>query len=462
MFYIRNSECPSQCLGMYFLGSIEPIIMMLQSLYLQSSDVWGRRIFPLLSLKDVCRLDSAVTDSQLKKVLLEVQRMGYMQRMALQSETVLCWVLKKKLKALEIEVGQFLSEEQVCAIIRHNGAELLILNIKMKCTNRIITTITSFSMCLQNLRLWSCENLTSDHLHAISSACGQLVKISLRSCKNVLDDGICALSRNCPQLKCIYLKNLDKVTDQSIVHIAEEHPDLISLSIQLCKLVSDASMQAVAEHCSCLTTLHLLEFPLTDASMIGIAKKCQNLRVLTLCAHEITAAAILAVAEHCRFLQQVYLAHIPGDDDLEAATSVLFEKCSQLEVLEMQGFHARILEVAARFLPELKALSLIGCTEITDGTMNFIATHFPQLQILVLWFHHDVTGDALVDLVRRCGKLRELNQVAWRALSAEEQEEESGEDEEEELPPLLRSALEECKVQYNVRDTLFDGDCILV
>jgi hypothetical protein len=93
------------------------------------------------------------------------------------------------------------------------------------------------------------------------------------------------------------------------------------------------------------------------------------------------------------------------------------QRSSKLEELDISGCH-KIGDVGVQRViqscVELRTLTLDGLFKVTDASVRNVAFHCPRLQALHMGRCHKALSDSLVQSIKRCSLLRELELTGGR------------------------------------------------
>ena len=142
-------------------------------------------ILSYLGMKDVCRLDIAVTNSAARIIWmssLQVTNQRTMNECTHNSGSIR-WLVTRgvRLESLKVKDGRWFTLRMKCSALL--GLDLSLLRD------------VSFRNC----------NIGDEEVIALAQECPHLSEICLHSCKNITDIGVSAIADNCPLLNSIDL-----------------------------------------------------------------------------------------------------------------------------------------------------------------------------------------------------------------------------------------------------------------
>lgn len=160
-------------------------------------------------------------------------------------------------------------------------------------------------------------------------------------------------------------------------------PGLLSLDLTDCSSVNDVLLGYIGKYCEDLVTIRLDGCTrITDTGILSIAGN-RNLEVISLynCFH-ITHDAINRMIQLCPHIYIIDLSLIPSVND--STISHLVQACPDLENI------------------------LLAETNITDASIQMIATYCPSLTVLNVSFNDKITYPAISKLLSSCIHLNML------------------------------------------------------
>jgi len=259
------------------------------------------------------------------------------------------------------------------------------------------------------------------------------------------------------------------VTDSVVISLSQRHSNVTALDLKFCTKVSNKTLQAVSLILRDLRELNLECGRKIDDKGVAVLKNCRALTSLTLdgCSR-VTADGIREVLR-CPELQKLSLNGLASVNDavldLIASTRVSYirvNSCGNLTDLGVaamarrQGARLRELQVAytsvtdksiegvANLCPNVTELNLYGCVKITDRSLEALSlckhlrnldlsmcqlvtdngvrflVNCSQLESLQLYDCISVTVNSIIDIVRKCKKLKVLNCYGLDSLTIEQ------------------------------------------
>lgn len=405
------------------------------------SDVLAYELLPFLSTTDICRMDMAVTNQQLRPQLIDSFRsLSLKHAPDGLTRTQMRWFCNRHIVLEKIVIAEGLSQEEILDIfhmlksyasiskVRHfdfthclenanplkfpgllqNCAELLSFCISgYPLTNAMLSRLGKQCPGLVSLNLFNTK-VKAEGFISLTHQCSSLESLNISHCSEISTKMLTGLGIRCRLLSSLDLSNTT-VTDEAISSLVFDCQTLIELKLKHCHEITDVAVIAVAECCSLLTSLNLRDNDnISDRAVITLAHHCPSLTNLDIsyCAI-MTDAAVIAVAKNC-----------PGMADLvsclnitDAAIFALAQNCLALKSVDL--CHCReISNAAIKTLVQnnagLTSINLSGCKMITDAAVITIAQHCPKLKILKLCFCDQITDAAVITLARSCPLLTEL------------------------------------------------------
>lgn len=244
----------------------------------------------LLSLKDICRFDTALCNKKKRLLFLDCIRsesciwLGDKDRDF--NSTMISWLNTRSIKIRRLKCTRI--SNTIAMKVGHIGSTLHWLSLKDR-------------------------NMIDESLCKIIDGCPNLQSVELNECRNITDESIIRLIETCPHLNSLDLTCCYKTTDLSVVSLAYRCPDLYSLNLDRCNNITDSSIIELADKCANLNTLNLSRLYVTDVSIIRIAEKCPHLHCLDVSnCFNITDTSMIRLAAGCPHLERLNLSNCNG------------------------------------------------------------------------------------------------------------------------------------------------------
>uniref|UniRef100_A0A183BJ57 F-box domain-containing protein n=1 Tax=Globodera pallida TaxID=36090 RepID=A0A183BJ57_GLOPA len=235
--------------------------------------------------------------------------------------------------------------------------------------------ITSLGRCAQVCRSWNKLAMDGSNwmdvdlfsfqrevkttvVESLAKRCGSFLKVlSLKGCENVQDNAMRSFAAKCPNIEQLTLTKCKLVTDSTCEYIGRYCHRIVMIDLENCTLITDIALKFIGEGCKRLEELNLSWCEqISDIGIAYVAKSCPNLHTLF---------------------------------------------CKGLENLSSQCFGQLVM-------PELRALNLFSCPNVTDETVADVARNCHQLEFLSLSNCKEITDQAIVSISHGCPKLRDL------------------------------------------------------
>ena len=239
------------------------------------------------------------------------------------------------------------------------------------------------------------ENSYLDDI-AINDVCKgnpNLINLSLHNQSEVdgpTDTAVRAILRYCPNIQILSLKGWEHITDMSMRYISKLI-HLKELNLASCTELTSTGIQHL------LKVNHNIEVLLFSSEFAIDPSKC------------IDTALFTCIGTHCPNLTKLHLAVPTASDVTSASLSAIIRGCPLLEDLNIHGFkHANsLLPTLALFCPSLKHLS-VAWLPIADGDLALLAQGCPHLQTLALIGSVGVTDIGLIGMAPYARNLQKL------------------------------------------------------
>lgn len=138
---------------------------------------------------------------------------------------------------------------------------------------------TTSMKALEHVQINDCEGLTDEAIITLSKLSPNLVTVNLNGCTKLSDAAIIALARHCPKLTVVHLSHCN-IGDASIEAIARLCPHLESIAVSHCSRLTDHCIAALVRFCSRLTSIDIMDTPLTDRSIQELALHTKAIMLL--------------------------------------------------------------------------------------------------------------------------------------------------------------------------------------
>uniref|UniRef100_A0A914HZX8 F-box domain-containing protein n=1 Tax=Globodera rostochiensis TaxID=31243 RepID=A0A914HZX8_GLORO len=235
--------------------------------------------------------------------------------------------------------------------------------------------ITSLGRCAQVCRSWNKLAMDGSNwmdvdlfsfqrevkttvVESLAKRCGSFLKVlSLKGCENVQDNAMRSFAAKCPNIEQLTLTKCKLVTDSTCEYIGRYCHRIVMIDLENCTLITDIALKFIGEGCKRLEEINLSWCEqISDIGIAYVAKSCPNLHTLF---------------------------------------------CKGLDNLSSQCFGQLVM-------PELRALNLFSCPNVTDETVADVARNCHQLEFLSLSNCKEITDQAIVSISHGCPKLRDL------------------------------------------------------
>eukprot|EP00475_Leptophrys_vorax_P027178 TRINITY_DN38754_c0_g1_i1.p1 TRINITY_DN38754_c0_g1~~TRINITY_DN38754_c0_g1_i1.p1 ORF type:complete len:446 (+),score=20.06 TRINITY_DN38754_c0_g1_i1:135-1472(+) len=238
------------------------------------------------------------------------------------------------------------------------------ISTSSRLTNLGFQAIVGSSPGLQSLTLWNCPYVDDEVMRMLASRCKSLRRLDIMNCTRVTDKGLSLISRGCKQLQ--------------------------HLSVSACPRVSNASLAATAAGSRQLASLALADLPLVNEHGLKLLGKCQELKRLRLSGRiSVTDPGMKLVGQHL--------------------VGLVWLKLSDLPLLTEEGFRA-IGE--AKGFQSLQSLSLVSCKNLTNDSLQAVASGCSGLKSLAVSKCHSLTCCGIKNALDAAGS---RNEVGWTA-----------------------------------------------
>ena len=291
------------------------------------------------NIRDLCRLDIAMTNNATRAIWLSAlrQRLNHHKH----SHKSIRWLVEKGISPEYLQT----SGDKVISN-RINGRTLVGLDMSS----------------LRSISLISCD-IADKEVISIAHGCPNLTEITLFDCCGVKDESMRALAGRCRELNFIDVRECNKISDEGLRAYAAA-----------CS-VSDAANLAEKGYGSALRGISLSNNKrITDEGIIDLGISCRLMSNISLsdCTN-ITDRGISALGDCCHFLDRICLSGCYKISDV--GISALGRCCPKLTDIDLSGCN-RITDIGISDLAEccrsLRKFTLSDCFKITDGSLSAI------------------------------------------------------------------------------------------
>lgn len=292
------------------------------------------------------------------------------------------------------------------------------------------------------------SSITNVGLQAVSKCCHLLRDLVINYCSEVSDTGVTAIAQGCPDLEEFEVAGCTALSDASILCLVDSCRKLRKLNLKECVQLTSLSVNDVVtklkhlkylnlETCHRLTDLYLLK--LVSSRSSGNRNGNSEARVQDDLVSKPTAQLHDTDNDHGDSLKNVINDLIGNPADEKQKEEVNLEIHSHLFSLYL-GFCSKIsascIRQVATFCPDLRELTLQGCSYIndssvavlmkccrflsrlnisggsvnqisrlTDKCLDFIGKHGENLRHLLICKNHNITISGLFSVITRCPKV---------------------------------------------------------
>lgn len=235
-----------------------------------------------------------------------------------------------------------------CCCVTSRGLQDLLLN----CHNLTHLNLSGCT-CVNSISMPNANGFSLEN----NGAFLKLRHLDLSDCVAFDDFGLRTLGLICGLLETLYLRRCSRVTDVGIKHIASHCHHLKELSTSDCFKVRDFSLKEIGKNAPGLKYLSVAKCPVSDTGIKYIGRHCVRLKYLNIRGCEaITDNGVAYVVQNCLKLRSIDIGKCDVTDS----------------ILHTIGIHC----------PQLKKLSIRGCTKLSDEGIKSIATQCCNLQYL--------------------------------------------------------------------------------
>lgn len=278
-----------------------------------------------------------------------------------------------------------------------------------RCTNFGVDVFTG--ICLPKVTIMSVVACKVDKpfVTTMSECCGNIEYLNLSDCGVITDQDVTALARNCPNLRLVSIAKQTTLTDAAIVELSERCAKLMVLDVVGCTALTDRSITALATNCRLLESLYLRDNSnFTDAAMQALCDHaCTTLEVLDVVnCPGITLASVGNLLAASAKMMILYIGNGDGRAvHTETSMCSLLARCGKLEKLSLECT-AVSTEVLAALAAHCGALVKLGLHRCTRGiTVEGLYAVATQC-----------AGLELLVLPEECSVVNDFSVMLWKVI----------------------------------------------
>lgn len=230
---------------------------------------------------------------------------------------------------------------------------------------------------------------------SLSERCPALKDLNISAVKKVSDVGLRYLSQGCRQLEILDATGCFLITDgktrdfglEGIQALCKVSPSLKSLKLAGCYNVGAIALASIGFGCRKLEFINLSSCPRVNAAGLGSLTKGCNL-LTNICLRgcdKVEDDSLRAIARNAPQLLTINLSDIEGISD--SGVAALVRGCKALQFITLK--HCKgvsdlsLLAIAeANMNPGIRDLNLLGCYEVTDTGVSWLAERCPTIVCL--------------------------------------------------------------------------------
>ncbi|PRQ41444.1 putative leucine-rich repeat domain, L domain-containing protein [Rosa chinensis] len=231
----------------------------------------------------------------------------------------------------------------------------------------------------------------------------------------VTDSDLSVIANGFNCLRLLTLQNCKGVTDAGIIAIGSGLSSLQSLDVSYCRKLTDKGLSAVAQGCSDLRALHLAGCRfITDALLHALSNNCHSLQHLALqgCTN-ISDSGLSDLVNGCQqieFLDINKCSNI-GDIGVSSVSKACSSSLKTLKLLDCYRVGDESIISLATFCKNLETLIIGGCRDISDASINLLASSSCKgsLKNLRMDWCLNITDSSLSCILLQCRNLEALD-----------------------------------------------------
>ncbi|KAL6137824.1 hypothetical protein ACLB2K_063113 [Fragaria x ananassa] len=255
--------------------------------------------------------------------------------------------------------------------------------------------------------------------------------------KPISDSGVLSLAMNLKSLRRINLSGNDFITDMSLLHLAKNCVLLTQVVIYECEFITHNGVAKLIRVCGHLNSVLFcgvgkpMIYRLGSLSLGCPWKSSKALCVVDFSDTVVPDELLCLVAEACFPMKKIVLSNCVDNDIFELSKSLgsityinlsychrltsvtldtLVRNCRVLNVIIMVGTNAGAEALETDVVPNLgvKILNLSQNRLMGNGVIANYVSVFPNLEMLNLSDCVNITEDGIVEVLKRCSRIRHL------------------------------------------------------
>ena len=346
------------------------------------SDILGHVLFPFLEVKDISRLDVAVTNHAMRPQLLEIYPLLSLSHLEKGiNRQQIEWFWKRSITLTRMIFIQDISSNDIAAIFSH------------------MRTRPTLAHQVEHVRYP--KNITASHFSQMLQSCTGLKSLDLSGCSRVTESLLTMLATKCPQLQAIDLSETS-VRVQAMVFLSEKCRALSTVSLRGCSM-QDKAVVALAKNCPSLSSLDLSACYPEQEAVLALAAHCPGIFSISLGGYHLTDACVTALADKLHRLTSLDLTYSDNISDLSViAVTRSCPSLTRLNLSYCEQLTDAAVVAAAMHCPGLTSLALTSCNRLTDKAINAVAVHCMALAELDVRWCRNITDRSMAALAENC------------------------------------------------------------
>ncbi|KGN45231.1 F-box/LRR-repeat protein 7 [Cucumis sativus] len=250
------------------------------------------------------------------------------------------------------------------------------------------------------------SNISDEVLNSVANSCLSLKKLVLSRCSNFSLSGILLLLYKNLPIEWFCLEAAEFLTDESVKELSEFLPMVKFINLSNCSNLTCSSLFILARNCPALTDIYMKNVNLKNEHY---TTDFVNNQLMSLDLSEnknLCNEGLGKIASSFPNLELLKLNHCGGitEEGLGEVLSV----CTKIRHLEL-NFCTGIKNIVMKF--QLSAMEVLRLRRlvIEDSTLAMVGRRCPSLIHLDLLGCSKVTAEGVMEVVRNCRGLREIN-----------------------------------------------------
>ncbi|XP_062107967.1 F-box/LRR-repeat protein 4 [Humulus lupulus] len=283
-------------------------------------------------------------------------------------------------------------------------------------TDSDLSVIADGFECLRVLNLQNCKGITDKGIVAIGNGLSSLQSLDLSYCRKLTDKGLLVVARGCPKLLSLHLAGCRLVTDEVLRALSKNCPNIEELGLQGCTNITDSGLADLVSGCREIMFLDINKCSnIGDIGVSSVSEACAtSLKTLKLLdCYKIGNASILSLARFCKNLETLIIGGCRDitDESIQSLATACEDSLKNLRMdwcLNISNSSLSCILIKCR---NLEALDIGCCEEVSDAAFEGLTSRQTELTLKVLKVNNcpKITVAGIGWLLDKCNSLEYLD-----------------------------------------------------